>query len=579
MLSPERKIGRENHSPIKSFSLSPSSPSAFLLNKFNQIEKEGEESHKNIVNIKASITQINSDGTCTIRLEEENDEHTTRFVTGIFQMGLQYKKGEQVEMKYPGSSIWMTGIINRNHPDGTFSIRYQNGQKEIRLDTTYIRKIPSTLSPSSPTPPSTSLNDNNGNKSDQIPISISDIDTNCSTISELALKLSNNQIDSENLLKKLQNSENITKKGIEISKLQAQQQQQPSQSVFIDSIMKQRKQREELEANKYQEELKHRNNLEKRIQQMKNFKIPSNKEEEQEISHHCHIRHYPRLLFEPFMKSILQANRKRLQRRKATFVLKRFFQHVISWVKVVLAVRILTRNRLAYKKRNRKERAAITIQCAVRKRRAILLSQKRKYSALIIYKILQEKRKKFLKLKQLGEKAQILMAILKIQRKFRWYKNHKLYLINKQIAKENNACKKIQKLFRSKWKRKVFLPELIENLITIVEEPDPNEYMILRKVLKPPLLSCRGYWIEIEDDPTYLDDSNVRMAGREGLIEGVDYDTGMMIVDFGDREHPEEYEVDYNSEHIVTWFKMSTRREQNKIVDAALRLQLWIRRR
>jgi hypothetical protein len=99
--------------------------------------------------------------------------------------------------------------------------------------------------------------------------------------------------------------------------------------------------------------------------------------------------------------------------------------------------------------------------------------------------------------------------------------------------------------------------------------------MILRTVPKPPLESCRGYWIEMDEDQA----GNSFSEGREGLIEGVDYKTKVMIVDFGSKEIPEEYEVDYDSVHIKQWFKMTSRREQNLIVSAAIKLQVWAKRK
>jgi hypothetical protein len=100
------------------------------------------------------------------------------------------------------------------------------------------------------------------------------------------------------------------------------------------------------------------------------------------------------------------------------------------------------------------------------------------------------------------------------------------------------------------------------------DDDDSDDVMILRPVAKPSLESCRGYWIETENED-----------GREGLIEGVDFVTKVMIVDFGSKDNPEEYEVDYDSPHIKCWFKMSSRREQNIIINAAIKLQLWAKRR
>jgi hypothetical protein len=93
--------------------------------------------------------------------------------------------------------------------------------------------------------------------------------------------------------------------------------------------------------------------------------------------------------------------------------------------------------------------------------------------------------------------------------------------------------------------------------------------MILEEIReKPPIEHCRGYWIEIFDWP-----------GAEGLIVGVDLDTRIMIVEYGDTTNPVEYEMSYDSRDIVKWYRMASRAEQIRSVLAATKIQSIVRGR
>jgi hypothetical protein len=121
-------------------------------------------------------------------------------------------------------------------------------------------------------------------------------------------------------------------------------------------------------------------------------------------------------------------------------------------------------------------------------------------------------------------------------------------------------------------------PQEEETMAEEEQEEDADDVMILRSVPKPPLEECRGYWVEVDEDQLSGGRGGEDFV-REGLIEGVDIATKLLIVDFGNRDSPEEYEVEYDSEHIKQWFLMTSRREQDRIVRAALRIQLWAKRR
>jgi hypothetical protein len=130
-----------------------------------------------------------------------------------------------------------------------------------------------------------------------------------------------------------------------------------------------------------------------------------------------------------------------------------------------------------------------------------------------------------------------------------------------------------------RWKRRIYLSELAKATTSLEaeQEEDGDDVMILRSVPKPSLEECRGYWVEVDEDRLTGSESGDFI--REGLIEGVDLATKILIVDFGTKDSPEEYEVQYDSEHIKQWFLMTSRREQDRIVSAALRIQLWAKRK
>lgn len=115
---------------------------------------------------------------------------------------------------------------------------------------------------------------------------------------------------------------------------------------------------------------------------------------------------------------------------------------------------------------------------------------------------------------------------------------------------------------------KLVLEDVIAEAAEEVKNDD-DDLMILEDIRqKPPIEHCRGYWIEISD-----------WEGTEGLIVGVDMDTRVMIVEYGDILTPIEYEISYDSRDIVKWYRMATGTEQRRSVWAAIKIQSIVRAR
>ena len=48
--------------------------------------------------------------------------------------------GDRVEARYGGKSQWFSGEISRENSDGTFAIKYDDGDRELRVRSNLIRK-------------------------------------------------------------------------------------------------------------------------------------------------------------------------------------------------------------------------------------------------------------------------------------------------------------------------------------------------------------------------------------------------------------------------------------------------------
>jgi hypothetical protein len=405
--------------------------------------------------VKASITQVNPDGTCTIRLE--NDEmKEVQFVTGRFQIPSQFKPGEQVNVSYPGSrSHTFPATISRGHPDGSFTVRYHNGTREMRLNPSEIQKRDSTprlvssprdLIPSSPSAfPSPSKG--NGDNGPPSVIAVADLEQGCETIEELNKRIPLYQRQADSLSKQLTASQQI---------LNNFSDSLPSLTAGVEaaasgqcSFEERKRLRNEHFSHLHSSESSRRASLEKRIEEMKRFSIPPSLPQHN-LSKHLNLFHYDPLIFAPIRKEIVSKYNSKKKRRQASFVIKRFFSRVLAWVKVVLAVRMLTRNRLAYKKKDRREKAALVIQSCARRKIAMVTFMKRKFSAVIILKAMKKRRQHFMRKKELEDQLEFLKLVMRTQRIFRWHRNQKFERLRRIIEKENEASLKIQSLFRRK---------------------------------------------------------------------------------------------------------------------------------
>jgi hypothetical protein len=426
----------------------PSSPSRLSFQPTISIPKESEtipqqpqSLKENQHTIKAAVTKVNPDGTCTIRFEDGRHDEI-QFVTGIFQISSQFKPGESVEISYPGSiSHFFPGVISRSHPDGTFIVKYQNGTREMRLGPTNIKKLE---------PQTHSLQEN-------LPRMITEmeVEKGCEAIEELKQRIhQQNEQCSHSISQQLETTKQIFKKFHEhltIPSPTGNSATVPSLTALV--LEQQQTLRNERFSHLTNSESIRRTSLEKRIESMKRFSLSSSSasyQRQQQHSHHLHLHHYPALLFGPFHKEILKQYQIKKIRRQASFVIKRFFHRVIAWVKVVIAVKHLTKNRLRWKKINRREKAALVIQNCLKRKLFYNSLQKKKFCGLIILKALKKRRAFLLRKSELRDQFHFLKLILNLQRIYRWKRNQKWEKIRKMNLKQDLASRKIQNLFRKR---------------------------------------------------------------------------------------------------------------------------------
>jgi len=59
---------------------------------------------------------------------------------------IRFKENEAVETNYQGKGVYYPGVIGKDRQDGTYDINYDDGEKEYRIPTHYIRYMPGKLS-------------------------------------------------------------------------------------------------------------------------------------------------------------------------------------------------------------------------------------------------------------------------------------------------------------------------------------------------------------------------------------------------------------------------------------------------
>eukprot|EP00968_Pinguiococcus_pyrenoidosus_P006899 scaffold456_cov252-Pinguiococcus_pyrenoidosus.AAC.1 len=100
------------------------------------------------------ISRVNRDGTFDIRYDDGDTEEDVgatliRTVSETKSRRAGYperpslesiEEGDVVDARYRGRDRWFPGRITRKHPDGTFDVRYDDGDREQNVDSRLVRK-------------------------------------------------------------------------------------------------------------------------------------------------------------------------------------------------------------------------------------------------------------------------------------------------------------------------------------------------------------------------------------------------------------------------------------------------------
>lgn len=97
----------------------------------------------------AVITRAHIDGTYDIRYKDGSREiyidpefirRKENFGGPSTERPAIFEVGEFVEVRWKGGQRWYSALITRTHMDGTYDIRYSDGDREIYLDPEFIRR-------------------------------------------------------------------------------------------------------------------------------------------------------------------------------------------------------------------------------------------------------------------------------------------------------------------------------------------------------------------------------------------------------------------------------------------------------
>lgn len=80
----------------------------------------------------SSAPRSPSSGTSTTTLDNFYDDDDEILLT-------TFEEGEPVEARWKGGKNWYSAVITKTHIDGTYDIRYNDGDREIYLDREFIR--------------------------------------------------------------------------------------------------------------------------------------------------------------------------------------------------------------------------------------------------------------------------------------------------------------------------------------------------------------------------------------------------------------------------------------------------------
>ena len=88
---------------------------------------------------------VNSNGTYDIRYDDGDEERNVSAYKIRRKAGAaastKLREGDAVEARYRGREKYYKGKISRDRMDGTYDINYDDGEKELRVEERFIRKL------------------------------------------------------------------------------------------------------------------------------------------------------------------------------------------------------------------------------------------------------------------------------------------------------------------------------------------------------------------------------------------------------------------------------------------------------
>ena len=94
---------------------------------------------------KGDIVSVNSNGTYDIRYDDGDEERNVSAYKIRRKAGAasttKLREGDAVEARYRGREKYYKGKISRDRMDGTYDINYDDGEKELRVEERLIRKL------------------------------------------------------------------------------------------------------------------------------------------------------------------------------------------------------------------------------------------------------------------------------------------------------------------------------------------------------------------------------------------------------------------------------------------------------
>lgn len=337
---------------------------------------------------------------------------------------MSYRVHERIEANFGGSNEWLPGIISRINRDGSYSVDYLDGRKEIRVRSEYLRYA------SSPSQSAGGFEQ----------VIIDTLDNGMIKIAELRELFIEYEKNLDPFQKRLSNSRHFSSlfkrdDGIVDNNFHYHKKSEDVISHISDLQKLEKKRREALDSE---------------IDRMKQFDKVISQAKAERDSYRIRIDLYQEGMNNMLIEDTIKGYLKKKNRVRAMIVLNRFFKHLQSRNKLKKALCKYVLKKRVLKVRLQQSKAALIIQKNIRRKLAMVRAHKVRTSSLTIQRMCIEMKQRLLAREKFTRRVQLTNIALWFQARMRGMRARRLVAVLRRERLEARAAHTIQKLYRRK---------------------------------------------------------------------------------------------------------------------------------